>query len=72
MGQAATMQDLAQLERHVALDEIHIANQRAVVARLEQEGSSETAFARKLLQQFEDRQLRHVEHRDRLREELDA
>jgi hypothetical protein len=64
------MQRLAQVERHVALDGVHIANQRAIVARLERAGSSETALARKLLHHFEHMQLLHVEHCDRLREEL--
>lgn len=50
---------LAQARRHVAQGDLHIANQRKVVARLEQ-GGRDAAKARETLQLFEAMQEMHI------------
>jgi hypothetical protein len=62
---------LAQAERHVALGEEHVQNQRALVDKLARDGH-DTAMARQLLSQFEDLQISHIADRDRLKKELKA
>jgi hypothetical protein len=60
---------LEQAEEHVALGEKHIARQREIVAELEA-GRQDTAEAHRLLVQFEEMQVLHVEDRNRLRQML--
>jgi len=59
--------DLETAERHVQMGESHIARQRKLIDRLPA-GSPILAKARQLLETFEEIQLRHIEHRDALRE----
>ena len=57
------------LEQQVALGERHIAEQRALVEKLEREGH-DVKSATSLLATLEEAQRLHVEHRDRLEKEL--
>ncbi|TIX16220.1 MAG: hypothetical protein E5V46_03325 [Mesorhizobium sp.] len=56
---------LAMLEQHVLLGERHIARQREIVADLHQKGFR-ADLAEQLLKLFEQMQLLHIAHRDRL------
>ncbi len=62
---------LRQTEEHVALGARHLAEQRARVENFERRGV-ECIDSRKLVRLFEEMQALHVEHRDRLRRELEA
>lgn len=69
MDRAQIEAHLAQTEEHVALGEKHIASQREIVAELERNYHDSTA-AKALLKTFEDLQVEHIAHRDRLAKEL--
>jgi hypothetical protein len=60
---------LAQAERNISEGERHLARQRELVARLEQDGHDATQ-ARKSFALFEELQALHIAHRDWLRNEL--
>jgi hypothetical protein len=60
---------LAQAEEHVALGERNIARQKGIITRLKA-GGHDTAEARELLEAFENMQIQHVAHRDRLMKEI--
>ncbi|TGQ80788.1 hypothetical protein EN851_34655 [Mesorhizobium sp. M8A.F.Ca.ET.208.01.1.1] len=57
---------LALLEQHVLLGERHIARQREIVADFHRKGLR-SDIAEELLSLFEQMQLLHVAHRDRVR-----
>ncbi|TGQ71001.1 hypothetical protein EN829_001030 [Mesorhizobium sp. M00.F.Ca.ET.186.01.1.1] len=57
---------LALLEQHVLLGERHIARQREIVADFQDRGFR-ADLAEELLELFEEMQLLHIAHRDRLR-----
>ncbi|TIW61027.1 MAG: hypothetical protein E5V49_13125 [Mesorhizobium sp.] len=57
---------LAVLEQHVLLGERHIARQREIVADFHDRGFR-ADLAEELLELFEQMQLLHIDHRDRLR-----
>ena len=59
MDRKTILDHLAQARRHVAQGDLHIANQRKVVARLEQ-GGRDAAKARETLQLFEAMQEMHI------------
>jgi hypothetical protein len=69
MDRAMIAEHLAQAERHVALGEKDVAEQRERVIILGRDGHDATGAA-SLLIQFEQLQALHVADRDRLREEL--
>lgn len=62
-------QHLAEAEARVALGERHLAQQRELIAKLEVLNFDLTD-ARNLLRLFEEIQILHVAHRDRLRRQL--
>lgn len=64
-----TLQRLNGLDQQVALGERHIAEQRALIKKLEREGH-DVKSAASLLATLEESQRLHVEHRDRLEKEL--
>lgn len=62
---------LAQAEEHIALGEKHIARQRGIVAEMERDNhDAVAASARDLLRQFQELQVEHNSHRDRLLKKL--
>ncbi len=61
---------LEQAERHVAVGERIVAEQRARIAQLERDGHDVTR-SRELLGQFEEILAMQIAHRDRLRSELE-
>jgi hypothetical protein len=63
------LDELAAAERHVALCEKNVANQRAIIAELERDGH-DVAGAREILRQFEETCRLYTRDRDRLRKEL--
>ena len=69
MGWAILEQHLAEAEAHVALGSHQFEQQRELIAELES-GELDSAEARALLRLFEEIQVEHVAHRDRLRNEL--
>ena len=69
MDQAMLEDHLRQAEEHVELGRQHIAQQMALINRLEQDGHN-TTQARELLATFEALPESHEADRDRLREEL--
>ena len=62
-------QHLAEAEACVTLGMHHIEQQRDLIAKLES-GGCDSAEARGLLALFEELQVEHIVHRDRLRNEL--
>jgi hypothetical protein len=64
-----TLQRLNGLEQQVALGERHVAEQRALIEKLEREGH-DVKSATSLLATLEESQRLHVEHRDRLEKEF--
>ncbi|RFB85850.1 hypothetical protein B5K11_29635 [Rhizobium leguminosarum bv. trifolii] len=60
---------LQQAREHVALGEHHLARQREIVAELTDRGADATEAIR-LLVNFEESQVMHVAHLDRLNAEL--
>jgi len=71
MDQQMLLDHLKQAEQHVSLSEGHVALQQRIVADLERDGH-DTTNARTLLKTFEDLQVQHLRHRDRLLHELRA
>ena len=63
------LRHLEQAERHVAQGAQHIAEQEARIAGFIRRGQ-DTTEARKLLDNFHASQVLHVQHRDRIRQEL--
>lgn len=61
---------LAMLEQHVLLGERHITRQREIVADFHQKGFR-SDLAEELLTLFEEMQLLHVAHRDRIHKRLE-
>jgi hypothetical protein len=71
MDRAMIVAHLAQAKEHVASGERQIARQREIVAEMERDGHYAVAkSARDLLRKFEELQVEHVSHRDRLLKEL--
>lgn len=60
---------LRQSEAHVVLGARHISRQKEIIAELERRGH-DTDQARSLLVLFEELQVVHVQHRDRLIKQL--
>jgi hypothetical protein len=58
------------MEGHVTQGERIIARQREIVAASELSGRGDAGKAKALLALFEETQLLHVDHRDRLRRDL--
>jgi hypothetical protein len=71
MDRATHLQHLEQAERHVAQGERHIASQELIVSDTTRLGR-DTTEARKLLDNFYTSQAQHIQHRDRLRRELEG
>ena len=69
MDRAMVEKHLQQAREHVALGELHLARQREIVAELINRGVDVTE-AKRLLLNFEESQLMHVAHLDRLKAEL--
>ena len=69
MDDANKLQELAAAERHVALCEKNVANQRAVIAELERDGHDTTGAHEVLRGQEEMRRL-YAKDRDRVLREL--
>jgi hypothetical protein len=61
---------LEEAERHVAQGERHIAEQEERIGDLARHGH-DTTEARRLLNNFYASQVQHIQHRDRLRKELE-
>ena len=70
MNRTLLLAHLASAERHVLLDEARLANQEALLARLERSGHP-TDAASELLATMRQTQALHVEDRDRIRRELE-
>jgi hypothetical protein len=60
---------LQRAERHVAVAQEHVRRQRERVAKLERDGHDASA-AGTLLAQFEELEIMHIAHRDRLARQL--
>jgi hypothetical protein len=69
MDRQLLQQHLGMVERHVVEGDGHVMRQRELVAKLERTGR-DTTHAKMLLRQFQELQALHIEHRDRLRNEL--
>ena len=69
MERAILEKFFAECEAHVALGAHYVEQQRAIILRLESNGC-DAAEARDLLRLFEELQVEHVSHRDRLRNKL--
>jgi predicted HicB family RNase H-like nuclease len=69
MDRKTLAEHLEEAERHVALGERHIAEQRERISKLTTDGHDVTEF-KALLFQFEETQVQHVQHRDHLLSEL--
>lgn len=69
MDRGMVEKHLQQALEHVALGGRHIARQREIVAQLTDRGS-DASEARRLLEVFEESQVLHVAHLDRLKAEL--
>lgn len=69
MDRGMLEQHLAMVEGHVFLGEGHIARQHELIAKLERNGR-DSGEARSLLGSFEEMQVMHLAHRDRLQREL--
>ena len=65
MERTMILDHLALAKQHVALGEKHITRQREIIADLEL-GGHDTTEAELLLRQFEELQVQHTSHRDRL------
>jgi len=64
------LQHLKEAEQHVAEGERHIAEQEERIAGLARRGQ-DLAEAKILLENFYASQMLHIQHRDRLRSELE-
>jgi len=71
MDRAMWEQHLALTERHIAQAHRHIANQHQIVAELKRDGYDLTR-AQELLAECEATLKRHLEHRDRLKADLET
>ena len=69
MDEAMVQRHLNMAREHIILGEQHIARQRLILARLAERGSN-SAEAERLLVNFQESQVMHVAHRDRLEAEL--
>ncbi|GGI30686.1 hypothetical protein GCM10010987_60680 [Bradyrhizobium guangdongense] len=69
MDREMLQRHLEEADRHVAQGERHIAEQEIRIANLARLGR-DTIEARKLLDNFYVSQVQHVQHRDRLSEQL--
>jgi hypothetical protein len=69
MDRAMELRHLEQAERHIAQGIRHIAEQEERIADLVRLGA-DTTVARKLLENFYASQVQHIQHRDRIRQEL--
>jgi hypothetical protein len=63
------LEHLALARKHVADGERHVRRQREIVAELDR-GAHDTSQGKDLLRLFEELQVFHVSHRDRLLNEL--
>jgi histone deacetylase complex regulatory component SIN3 len=70
MDRLMQFRHLEEAERHVAEGQGHIAEQEERIADLVREGH-DTTRARKLLDDFYATQMMHIQHRDRIRKELE-
>jgi hypothetical protein len=70
MDRATLREQLAQTERHVAHGARHIADQEQIATDLARLGH-DTTEARKLLDNFYTTQVQHIQHRNRIRKELE-
>jgi len=70
MDRAMLLRHLEEANRHVAEGERHIAEQEQRIAHLAHHGQ-DTTEGRKLLDNFYASQLLHIQHRDRILEELE-
>ncbi|PCK86943.1 hypothetical protein CPT32_11050 [Rhizobium sophoriradicis] len=69
MDRTMVEKHLQQAREHVAAGELHLARQREIVAELIDRGADVTE-ANRLLMNFEESQIMHVAHLDRLKAEL--
>ncbi|MBX4871664.1 hypothetical protein HJA87_14305 [Rhizobium bangladeshense] len=69
MDRAMAEKHLQQAREHVALGEMHLARQREILAELTHRGADLTE-AKRLLTNFEEFQVIHLAHLDRLKAEL--
>jgi hypothetical protein len=70
MDREMLLRHLEEAERHIALGKQHIAHQEQIVEELARVGS-DTAEARRLLDNFYRTQVQHIQHRDRICKELE-
>jgi len=70
MDRAMHVQHLEEAERHIAQGKRHIVEQEDRIANLARDGH-DTTEARKLLDNFYATQMLHIQHRDRIRKELE-
>jgi len=68
MDQGTLQQHLAQTERHIAQGVVHLARQRALIAKLDRAGheTDETEEARAILDSLIETQVLHQQDRERL------
>ncbi|AGS25756.1 hypothetical protein [Rhizobium etli] len=69
MDRTMVEKHLQQAREHVATGELHLARQREILAELIDRGADVTE-AKRLLMNFEESQIMHVAHLDRLKAEL--
>ncbi|EGE58904.1 hypothetical protein [Rhizobium phaseoli] len=69
MDRAMVEKHLQQAREHVASGELHLARQREIVAELISRGA-DVMEAKRLLTNFEESQITHVAHLERLKAEL--
>ncbi|ARQ13684.1 hypothetical protein NXC12_PE00082 (plasmid) [Rhizobium etli] len=69
MDRTMVEKHLQQAREHVAVGELHLARQREILAELIDRGADVTE-AKRLLMNFEESQIMHVAHLDRLKAEL--
>lgn len=69
MDKATLLQDLAMVERHVAMGERHLAHQGGLIADIGQKGE-DSALARAVLDTLVETQALHRQDRERIIEEL--
>lgn len=70
MDRAMLLRHLEQVNRHVAEGERHIAEQEQRIAHLAQHGQ-DTSEGQRLLDNFYASQILHIQHRDRILQELE-
>ena len=69
MDRAMVERHLQQAREHVAVGEMHLARQRQILTELTNRGADVTE-AKRLLMNFEESQIMHLAHVDRLKAEL--